>query len=379
MKRRNKRTAIAGLCLLMPMVLLSGCSGISKVYEEIKQKSETFLDSSGSGNNNDDQVRPGETENAIDPTIHEPTPQESIPPTFSEVPDLPEDHPAPSDTDTSTEQIEETDGAGTYILPESNTKYLSEADLANISKEELKIARNEIYARHGRKFQSQDLQEYFDSKAWYQGTIEPANFSESLLNDFEKKNIKLIQKAEETAQSFSELSNLSDAPSKKIIDRYGYENGYSVLSFHIIEGTVKDCGEYYQVDATYQQGIEAPADLKEGDQITLTFNELTGETRTLVFRENHFCPLDSDNSYDGFYYYPSSNGKSVVLYHDSDDRMDKPVYEGKLYVRKDATDEVDIMRQVRPVTKEILSRENWYNGVYFDQKGYVTRLVYYGD
>ena len=68
-----------------------------------------------------------------------------------------------------------------------------------------------------------------------------------------------------------------------------------MLSFHIKENSLKDCGEYYQIDATYHQGIQVPADLEDGAQITLIFNELTGETRTLVFRDNHFYPPNSED------------------------------------------------------------------------------------
>lgn len=75
-----------------------------------------------------------------------------------------------------------------YIISNSNSAYLNQEDIKNLSAEELRIARNEIYARHGRIFQSQDLQEYFESKDWYHGTTEPSDFEESLLNDFEKKN-----------------------------------------------------------------------------------------------------------------------------------------------------------------------------------------------
>ena len=59
------------------------------------------------------------------------------------------------------------------------------------------IARNEIYARHHRKFDSADLQIYFDKKSWYSGTIEPSDFDEkNELSQIEKKNIDLIKKYE---------------------------------------------------------------------------------------------------------------------------------------------------------------------------------------
>lgn len=61
-----------------------------------------------------------------------------------------------------------------------------------LNKEELHLARNEIYARHGRKFKDETMQAYFNSKSWYQGTIEPEDFTEDILNDVEKANIQLL-------------------------------------------------------------------------------------------------------------------------------------------------------------------------------------------
>lgn len=278
-----------------------------------------------------------------------------------------------SQEETASSEVDETgEVMQDYVIPGSDARYLTDEDVKSLSKEEFRIARNEIYARHGRKFQSSDLQDYFDEKEWYEGTIEPSEFPEALLNEYEKANIQFLAEAEPAAG----IAELADAPSKEIIDRYGYENGYSVLSFHIKPGTVKDHGEYYEVDAIYQQGIEAPGDLSYGQEVTLVFNELTGEKKTLVYREEGLC---CEEDYSQYYYYPSEDGKEVVLYEGSDDRVDKPVYDGKLYIRKDATEEIDIVKDVRALTRESLERENWFNGVYFDQKGYVVRLVYYGD
>lgn len=84
-----------------------------------------------------------------------------------------------------------------YILPTSNTEYLTKEDLAGLTKEQLRIARNEIFARHGRMFDSEDLQEYFDSKEWYTGTIPADEFNlEEILNDIEKANADLIKEVE---------------------------------------------------------------------------------------------------------------------------------------------------------------------------------------
>lgn len=79
-----------------------------------------------------------------------------------------------------------------YVLSNSDTKKLTESDLAPLGDAELEIARNEIYARHGRKFKTEYLQEYFDHQSWYKGKIEPEDFDESVLSDIEKYNINLI-------------------------------------------------------------------------------------------------------------------------------------------------------------------------------------------
>ncbi len=84
-----------------------------------------------------------------------------------------------------------------YVLPESNSKLLTEDDLKGLTKEDCRIARNEIYARHGRKFKDEDLQNYFNSCDWYKGTIESDDFNESILSEIEIKNKDLIVAFEE--------------------------------------------------------------------------------------------------------------------------------------------------------------------------------------
>ena len=69
-------------------------------------------------------------------------------------------------------------------------------DLEKLSKDECSLARNEIYARHGRKFKDESIQAYFDSCSWYKGETEPEDFDESTLNVFEKANRDLISKYE---------------------------------------------------------------------------------------------------------------------------------------------------------------------------------------
>lgn len=81
-----------------------------------------------------------------------------------------------------------------YLIEDSNTRYLTNADLAGMNSEELRYARNEIYARHGRKFKDEELQNYFNSKSWYTGYRD--EIPETELSDIEKANRDLIASLE---------------------------------------------------------------------------------------------------------------------------------------------------------------------------------------
>ncbi len=87
--------------------------------------------------------------------------------------------------------------ASEYILPNSDRAYLSKSDLRGLSKEECRLARNELYARHGRKFVDEELMYYFMQFDWYMPRIEPEDFEESMLNDYEMANRDLIVEYEE--------------------------------------------------------------------------------------------------------------------------------------------------------------------------------------
>ena len=93
-----------------------------------------------------------------------------------------------------------------YIISDSNSKILTSSDISGMSAKELNYAKNEIYARHGRKFASSELQTYFESKSWYEGKYEPSdfdsNYSASMLSDTEKKNAEFLNSAEESAGGY---------------------------------------------------------------------------------------------------------------------------------------------------------------------------------
>ena len=83
-----------------------------------------------------------------------------------------------------------------YILPYSDTMYYTREDLAGLNKDMLRLARNEIHARHGRLFQAEDLENYFNAQPWYYGRISASDFDESVLNEYERANLDLIKEVE---------------------------------------------------------------------------------------------------------------------------------------------------------------------------------------
>ena len=70
---------------------------------------------------------------------------------------------------------------------------LNNTYLSRFSRDELRLMRNEILARHGYKFQSKDLQEYFGGKSWYKPA---ANNNSIKLSIIEQTNVQLIKSME---------------------------------------------------------------------------------------------------------------------------------------------------------------------------------------
>jgi hypothetical protein len=76
-----------------------------------------------------------------------------------------------------------------YIVPFSNVRKVTYNDIAYLSKYELSIARNEIYARHGYIFKTKEYINYFKNQSWYSPN---KYFKESYLTKIEQYNIRYI-------------------------------------------------------------------------------------------------------------------------------------------------------------------------------------------
>jgi caspase domain-containing protein/YARHG domain-containing protein len=78
-----------------------------------------------------------------------------------------------------------------FIFPDSDTRLLTPADLSGHSRDELRIARNEIFARRGRYFNAPDLVARFSKFAWY-----APNTWNPQLNPIEAANVDLLDHSE---------------------------------------------------------------------------------------------------------------------------------------------------------------------------------------
>lgn len=94
-----------------------------------------------------------------------------------------------------------TSSGGTYVLADSASHLYTTSELSGLSNWELYIARNEIYARHGRMFQKEDLQNYFNAQSWYTPLYSPSDFDSSLLNSTEQQNAATILALEKSRGS----------------------------------------------------------------------------------------------------------------------------------------------------------------------------------
>lgn len=85
--------------------------------------------------------------------------------------------------------------ASEYIFPYANERLIARGEYENLDAASLRLAINEIYARHGRQYDTQDLNAYFSSKSWYRPQYSKSKFDKienQVLNSYERENIKIL-------------------------------------------------------------------------------------------------------------------------------------------------------------------------------------------
>lgn len=146
---------------------------------------------------------------------------------------------AQQDKESLSYQTYETEiGTADYIFPYSDQKVLTFEELNACTERQLRIGRNEIYARHGRRFYDQELQSEFTFKEWYEGTTPPEQFDESVLNAYEKANVEAIRNFEAQRTMVAEGTACV----------YGYRQSYDGVSTYQEAQGAGDTIEVYMPD-----------------------------------------------------------------------------------------------------------------------------------
>ena len=173
-----------------------------------------------------------------------------------------------------------------------------------------------------------------------------------------------VQPVAQAVQSAQKDAVYPVAEQKAMFEKYGFStlDGHSLLAVQIHPNTVKDLGNCYQAQATFLSGVELE-------------NVAPGVRQTVSVEEEGIQdPLGL------FSYWTEKDGEHQFLYHDSHDRVDKPVFIGNIYIKKDAQTSIYLDNSHKKVTKASLNAQgNDYDGVFLDAQGYVTKLVDYGD
>lgn len=89
----------------------------------------------------------------------------------------------------------------TFVCPESHIRELQISDIENLSDADLRLCRNEIYARYGFPFGVKELREHFEKLPWYKRN---EKYSTNDFSKIEKKNAKFIRDYEDERQTSGE-------------------------------------------------------------------------------------------------------------------------------------------------------------------------------
>lgn len=383
-----KKKWIAAAMILMMSVNVTGCAQIAKeVLLEYLEKGEQ--------EESQEPEESGEQETEEEETTEVQT---------EEVEDTQASKEQETEEETVTE-AEEQEAAGEYILPYSDTRLLVAEDVEKLSAEQLRIARNEIYARRGRKFTSEDLREYFSSKSWYHPTVEADRFSDNMLSPVEKKNIDFL-KAQE---SYGDVLDKSRA-CKKIMDQYEFFDSSGLSDYGYIaanpsgktewSGSLENRGNYYEAE---DQSLCIPIyydwdyirSVKPGDTFSYSFwdgdstctvteilQEHGREARVLKARRGNSSQewnfVFTDALGNGRYVLAvvdEIQGNDYMIWYSGDlDCNTRTVYQGSFYLAKDCI--IDVHSEYYSV--EELSKSSW--GMIagwieeVDENGFITRI-----
>src|SRR5437764_12755245 len=74
-----------------------------------------------------------------------------------------------------------------------SSRAITKSDLGTLTMDDLKLVRGIVFGKHGRVFKDPDIRRFLESRPWYKAD---ANFSNSTLNNTERRNLDVVRIAE---------------------------------------------------------------------------------------------------------------------------------------------------------------------------------------
>lgn len=126
----------------------------------------------------------------------------------------------------SVEYIEGLEDVTAFVFPDSHIEKLTEADFVDKTVQELRIARNEIYARYGWSYQDEKLANLFQQRAWYAPS---ENVADEILTEVERYNVQLISEMEKKVKEKKDGENLQNVTALSKQDLEAFQEYFNAV------------------------------------------------------------------------------------------------------------------------------------------------------
>lgn len=180
-----------------------------------------------------------------------------------------------------------------FIIPQSSSCYLTIDDTKSLGAKALELARNEIYAKHGRRFNSAELQGFFNSKSWYIGTVEPSSFNESELNEYETANVDFLNKQEQERKNKSSSSSSKTSSAILYRVRKSWNDEASQKGAYYNLSKAKECADSnsgYSVFDENGRVVYSPESTSKTESVKPIFHSITSSSNYISKTGTEYYP-----------------------------------------------------------------------------------------
>ena len=216
-----------------------------------------------------------------------------------------------------------------YLLPDADTYFITEKNISWMDDNELILARNEFFARRGRKFSTKWISDYFSKQKWYHAKIEEKQFTSYLFNTYELTNLNFISAYEAKRRE----------KRKKKVNKVR------------MSGPNEAPSEYDEIFEEYDEAIRAKWQSEESESLGLKWvssDDTTAESLGYTSldlnddgqEEFLICPTDTKKFGEGavFAIYTIEDGAPVQVAA-SDGNINYYICDGNLIRREEVSDE----------------------------------------